>query len=288
MQLDIFEHSRDVFLRNAVIDALRRRDAAASACAIAALATEYADDRLLAPASLLLERLSSPIVGPLAVEVAEGILRETAGAVADAASAVFARDTQAWMAPLWDDLARAIGNLPFDPRREALHAAPLLMRAGKWQEAAARVESIVSWRRLPASLGWMGEARCRIAGLAETWPLLAELAWMAPARARALASRLAQPELDAQLRRFDMEFEGEGTPEDFAWFPAWAPIADSRLAEPLRLAQRCADTPAERAARLVLGLLGLERLGRHAELVEGRRKLRDTHAALFALYMRSR
>lgn len=255
---------------------------------MAALAAEYADDRLLAPASLLLERLRSPIVGPLAVEAAEGILRETEGAVADAASAVFARDAQAWLAPLWDDLARAIGDFPFDPRREALHAAPLLMRAGKWQEVVARVEVIPSWRRQPVPLGWMTEAHCRIAGLAEAWPLLAELAWMSTTRARALVSRLAQPDLDAQVRRFDMEFEGEGTPEDFAWFPAWAPIADARLAEPLRLAQRGADTPAERAARLVLGLLGLERMGRHAEVVEGRRKLRDAHPALFALYMRSR
>ena len=36
---------------------------------------------------------------------------------------------------------------------------------------------------------------------------------------------------------FDADFEGAGTPDDFAWFPAWALIADSRLAECLRLAQ---------------------------------------------------
>jgi hypothetical protein len=38
----------------------------------------------------------------------------------------------------------------------------------------------------------------------------------------------------------------------------------------------------------VLGLLALERQGRHAELVEGRRKLREAHPVLFARYMQNR
>ena len=37
-----------------------------------------------------------------------------------------------------------------------------------------------------------------------------------------------------------------------------------------------------------VGLLALERQGRHAELVEGRRKLREAHPVLFACYMRDR
>lgn len=288
MQLDIFEHSRDVVLRNAVIESLERRDVAGSARAIAALAGEFADDRLLVPATRLLERLRSPIAAPLSIEAAEDIFQETVGTLTHAAGAVFPRDAQAWLAPFWIELAQAIGHFPFDPGRESLHVAPLLLRAGQWSDAVVRAESIPSWRRLPAPLAWMTEARYRIAGLSETWPFFAELAWMSPARARAQVSRLAQPDLEALVRRFDREFEGEGTPEDFAWFPAWALVADPRLAERLRLTQRGADAPPERAARLVLGLLGLERQGRHAELVEGRRKLRDAHLALFAFYMRSR
>jgi hypothetical protein len=35
-------------------------------------------------------------------------------------------------------------------------------------------------------------------------------------------------------------------------------------------------------------LLALERQGRHAEVVENRRRLRDINDALFALYMQSR
>ena len=120
------------------------------------------------------------------------------------------------------------------------------------------------------------------------WPLLAELAWMAPPRAQALVPRLARQELYRLVNCFDGEFEGEGTPEDFAWFPAWALVAGGGLAETLRHAEAGADSRPERCMRIVLEVLALERQGRHAELVEGRRKLREAHPALFARYMQSR
>ena len=53
-------------------------------------------------------------------------------------------------------------------------------------------------------------------------------------------------------------------------------------------AQAVAALAAEYCARLLLGLLLFERQGRHAELVEGRRRLREAHPALFARYMQSR
>jgi hypothetical protein len=163
MQLDIFEHSRDVVLRNAAIDALRARDTGACVQAVAALAAEYGAD-----------------------------------------------------------------------------------------------------------------------------PLLAELAWMAPQRAQVLAPRLELPALDRLVRDFDAGFEGEGTPDDFTWFPAWALIADNRLGECLRLSRGGTNTRSEYCARNVLDLLLFERQGRHAELVEGRRKLREAHPTLFARYMQGR
>ena len=288
MQLDIFEHSRDVVLRNAAIDALHKRDTSACARAVAALAAEYGADPLLPAFGLLCERLRSPIPSPIAREAAIAILRETEGAVATAAHAVFRSAAQTWLSPLWAELAAAIADYPFDSGNETLHAAPLLLRAERWADAVARIESIASWRRQPAPLTFMIEARCRIAGFEAIWPLLAELAWMAPQHAQALAPRLALPELDRLVRDFDAEFEGEGTTEDFTWFPAWALIADGRLAEGLRLTQGGANTQPECCARIVLGLLLLERQGSHNELVEGRRKLRDAHPVLFARYMQDR
>lgn len=288
MQLDIFEHSRDVVLRNAAIDALRERDTGAGAQAVAALAAEYGADPLLPAFSLLCEKLHSPIPKPLAREVAIAILQELDEAVASAANAVFGKDAHAWLSPLWAGLAASIADYPFDSGHESLHEAPLLLRAGHWMEASACIETMASWRRQPAPLAWMIEARCRIAGFDAMMLLLAELAWMAPQRAQVLATRLELPALDRLVRDFDAGFEAEGTPEDFTWFPAWALIADSRLAECLRLSQAGANTRAEYCARIVLDLLLFERQGRHAELVEGRRKLRELHPALFVRYMQGR
>lgn len=287
MQLDIFEHSHDVILRNAVIDALRARDSVASTEAIAALAAEYRGDPLLKAFTILRDRLNLQVTAPLEHGSAARILRMTEDAVV-VAQQVMGVTAGAWLSPLWVELAAAITDYPFDPRKEALHAAPLLLRAERWIEANARIEAIPSWRRLPAPLAWRVEATYRISGLGAVWPLLAELSWMAPGRAAALAPRLADPELNEILRRFDAEFEGEGEPEDFGWFPAWTLIAEPHWAVGLRLAQAGAGTPAERCARQVLGLLVLERQGRHTELIEGRKRLRDLHRPLFDLYMRSR
>jgi hypothetical protein len=288
MQLDIFEHRRDVILRNATIEALRQRDADACTRALAALCSEYPADPLLKAFNLLCEKLRSPISSPLTREIAAALLQESGGTVTTAAHEVFGRTAQAWLAPLWVELAAAITHYPFDSGNEGLHAAPLLLRAGHWADAAARIESMASWRRQPAPLAWMIEARSRIAGFDEVWPLLAELAWMAPQRALTLTPRLELPELVSLVRGFDAEFEGEGAADDFAWFPAWALIIDRRLAVGLRLAQDGSHTPPETCARIVLGLLALERQGRHAELVENRRKLREAHPVLFARYMQDR
>ena len=120
MQLDIFEHSRDVILRNAAIDVLRKRDTGACARAVAALAAEYGADPLLPAFALLCDRLRLPIPNPIVREAAIAILQETEGAVAAAAHAVFGRAAQTWLSPLWAELAAAIG-LPvrFRPRGAA-------------------------------------------------------------------------------------------------------------------------------------------------------------------------
>lgn len=288
MQLDIFEHSRDVVLRNAVIDALRERDTGVCAQAVAALTAEYGADPLLPTFGVLCKKLHSPIPKPIAREVAIAILQELDDAVASAAHAVFGKEAQAWLSPLYAELAAAIADYPFDSGHESLHAAPLLLRAGRWMDASVCIETIASWRRQPAPLAWMIEARCHIAGFDAIMPLLAEFAWMAPQRAQLLAPRLELPALDRLVRNFDAEFEGAGTPDDFTWFPAWALIADNRLAKCLRLSQAGANTRSEYCARIVLDLLLFEGQGRHAELIESRRKLRELHPALFAHYMQGR
>lgn len=90
MQLDIFEHSRDM-MRNSVIDALRDRNAAATARAIGELAAKYADDSMLPAFNLLCERLGLRVTGPLNRASASEVLRATEGTIAAAAQSVFGR-----------------------------------------------------------------------------------------------------------------------------------------------------------------------------------------------------
>lgn len=288
MQLDIFEHSRDVMLRNSVIDALRDRNPAAAARAVGELAAEYPEDSMLPAFNLLRERLALRVIAPLNRASAGEISRATEGTITAAAERVFGSQAEIWLSPLWAELAAATMGLSFDARDEALHAAPFLLRAEKWADACACLESIPSWRRQPAPLAWKIEATARISGIDPLWPLLAELSWMAPRRAEALAERLKMAELTTLVRSFNVEFEGEGTGNDFAWFPAWVLIAHPRLGDRFHGAQAGADTPPERCARLVLNLLAFERQGRHGMLIEGRKKLRDAHRMLFERYMQSR
>ena len=287
MQLDIFEHSRDVMLRNSVIGTLRIRNAAATARAIDELAAEYPGDSMLPVFKLLCDRLSSRVTGPLNRASAGELLRAIEGTIA-AAQRVFGNEAEDWLSPFWVELATATRGLAFDARDEAVHAAPFLLRAGKWAEASACIESIPSWRRKPAPLAWKMEATARMNGMDLLWPLLAELSWMAPRRAEALTERLKLSELTPLVRSFNADFEGEGTANDFAWFPAWVLIVHPGFRDRFQGAQAGANTPSERCARLVLELLGFERQGRHAVLIEGRRKLRDTHRMLFERYMQSR
>ena len=289
MQLDLFEHSRQVTLRNAVIDALKNRDPDAGERAVAALAAEYGADPLLPDMDELCHRLrEKPLPNGFTLTATATLLREIEERCEPAARRVLGAAADAWLAPLWRALARVAADFPFDPQAETLHAAPLFMRARDWEAAVASVEVIPSWRRRPAPLGWMIEAHFRVDGLDAVWPMIAELAWMAPQRTRRLLPQLSDPLLARQTRRFENEFDGSDAQDGFAWFPAWLLIEDGRLAARLTLAEAGSATAPEKCARLVMTLLALERAGRHVELIENRRRLRDVNNALFAMYMQSR
>ena len=87
---------------------------------------------------------------------------------------------------------------------------------------------------------------------------------------------------------FDANFEGQGEVRDLAWFPAWVLTEKPVLARQLGEAQRCLHTAPEQAMRLMLELLGLERQGRHHDVVARRKALRDAHPSLYAAYMKTR
>ena len=70
-QLDIFADSRDVMLRNDVLERLQRRDARAARTALEMLVAEYPDDGALAAMSVLVGELErAPTAPPFADHVA--------------------------------------------------------------------------------------------------------------------------------------------------------------------------------------------------------------------------
>lgn len=290
MQLDIFEHSREVMLRNDAVHALERRDAQAAGAACERLAQESPLDDSLPALRLLADaiRPADPSAFPdhRALKEQQQVLLE---AVAPAALQVFGRNAAApWLAPLWQDLAQRAALLPFRPEHGDLHAAPLWLRAGLWDAAAEAAAAIESWRKIPLPLSWMVQARLHLHGLQPTWPMLAELAWLAPRRLAEVAAACPDPQLPQWVLRFEAAFEGAGDESDLVWLPAWLLTQRPSLAAQLGGAQASRHQPPEQAMRLLVELLGLERQGRHHDIVARRKVLRDLSAELYGAYMKTR
>jgi hypothetical protein len=291
MQLDLFTDSRDVLLRNDTIAALRVRNTSAAHAAYAKLAFEYPCDRFLHPLATLLDSLDTSTSAltdvQTDVQTATTALERMQLHQAAALQLFGANEAQSWLTPLWRGLAERVASLPFSAESPSVYSAAIWLQARDWAAAEVAVGAIPAWRRHPQSLAWMAEARHASHGLAVAWPLLVELAWLAPTRLVQLVPRLNTPVLSHLLHAFQRDFDAEKD-SDLAWFPAWALVAEPGLAHVLRPSEATRGTPPERAFQLMLQLLDLERQGRHADLVECRKRLRDLHAELFNCYMSTR
>ena len=290
MQLDIFDHSRDVMLRNDVLDALKHFDAAAAHAAWHRLDQAYPSDGTLAPSAKLIDVLEQRTDARFADhEAAHEAVRGLTTSVLPAARLLFGGAGGAeWLLPLWRLAAQRASHLPFRAPQAEEHAAALWLQARDWRAAADSVARIESWRRIPAPLGWMAQARYRIDGLDVVWPLLAELAWLAPARFGAVEQALGDPLVDKLRKQFDASFEGSGDSTDLAWFPAWLLTQSSGLARLLGAAQPSGGSEPEQAMRVLVEIIGLERQGRQHEVIGHRRRLRGLHEALYCAYMSTR
>jgi hypothetical protein len=290
MQLDIFADSRDVMLRNDVLDALQRRHAAAARQAWQRMADEYPGDDTLIALSMLVGELEGAATAYFtdhqALDAARRALSED---VEPAAVRLFGESAaRAWLKPCWRALAQRGTPLTFHADDSDNHAAPLWLRAGDWAAATEAIEQIESWRRIPTPLMWMAHARYCSDGLGAAWPLLTELAWLSPGRFTSRVAELRDPPLDALRRKFDAQFEGAGQTADLAWFPAWVLVEKAALASRIREAQPSRHTSPERATRLLLQILDLERRGSQHDLVERRKALRDLHVGLYTAYLKTR
>jgi hypothetical protein len=287
-QLDLFMDGRDTLLQNDVIAALRARDAAVGRQALAVFAAEFPQHELLAPLTTLLATLDTPVPRFADHDGVAAALHTMNTGVAPAAHTVFGhKDAAAWLAPLWLSLAAAAAALPFNAAKPNTHVAYLLLQSGDGAAAEAAIAGIASWRRMPVTLAWMAAARFHQGGLERAWPLLLELAWIDTRTFSRLAPELPAPALHKLLSDFALAIEDDNDP-DPAWFAAWLLITKPAMSEVMRETQTCNNQAPEKTARLIVDLLILEKQGRHADLVAQRKRLRDLHTGLYAIYMASR
>jgi hypothetical protein len=290
MQLDIFEHSRDVMLRNDVVHALEQRDATLAQSSWQALFAECPNDPSLPSLLVLIEAMEAS--GQAAFRDYDELHRARQMAdshIQQAALRTFGeKNAAAWLRPLWRDLAQRAAPLAFRSDHGEDHTAALWLRAGDWKAAVDAVDAIESWRRIPAPLAWMAQAHQRLYGLQPAWALLAELAWLSPRRFDELVREAGDPVLEQLVRSFEANFEGAGDVDDLAWFPAWVLTDRPALAVHLAPAQMSRHSPPEQAMRVLIELLGLERQGRHYDIIPRRKTLRDLHPSLYEAYMKTR
>lgn len=289
MQLDLFNHSHSVALRNDVCLALDQGQAVAARTAWQTLKQHAPHDDCLNALEVLIAALEQHVPAAFHdhddLRVACCVLTQT---LAPAAQTCLGQQSNAWLRVQWQDLARRAASLPYRTDRPDDHAAAAWLHAGDWPACAESVASIASWRRIPAPLSWMLQARLKTQGLLANWGLLAELAWLSPLRLQTVIEQSDDPILLTLVAKFELNFDGTGDARDLVWFPAWVLTERPALASALTQAQAGQHSAPEQALRVMLVLLGLERQGRQRDLVEARRTLRELSQTLYAAYIATR
>lgn len=292
-QLDLFEDSAERMLFNDLADALSHDHAGQAHERLQRLADGFPSHPLLAEARLLIDQIGQEHPAGVAAD-ADTLLAARAllqGPVSQAARDVLGADEAArWLPRRWMTLAQAAAALPYRREQGDAHAAALYLAGGHWAQAADAARGIESWRRIPTPLAWVAAATAQGQGLDIAWPLLAELCWLAPLRACELLQSLPDRRLPRWLQGLEtaLDLDLRSTPQACAWLPAWLLVDEPRCLQPLSQAQAVGDSDAERAMRLLAGLLRLEREGRQAERLERRRQLQQLQPQLFAAYMKTR
>lgn len=290
MQLDIFTHSRDVMLRNDVVDALKQHDELALGTALKKLMVEFPDDGLHHDGDLLYRWLHTAQHIPSRLDVEQATYWQHAlqHDITPVAQRVLSLYADQWLQPYWRQLAAAMQSIAFNSHHDSVHAVPIWLRLADWTSAQTGIAEIPAWRHQATPLAWMIMTLIGAAQIDAMWPLLAELCWLAPQRAQQVVVEVKYAPLISLIQRFDAAMDDTDDGTQWRWFPAWALITMPGLQVSLRHAQADNQRDDEQALHTLLALFSYERQGRHENLIAERKKLRALHAGLFALYMASR
>jgi hypothetical protein len=200
------------------------------------------------------------------------------------------------LAPLWQQLADALGSRTFSIGEPNLHRSFALIQAQDWPGAGDAVQREPQWW-LHAPLCLRLAQSCfyqqRRSDALTAW---FHLCWRAPAEAADALDNRRQPDtgIGALWRRF-VDCEEELSPRDVALesaltaaeFPAWLLLREPGLNLQLAVDLAVGNTPAEKAYRTVHRWIDARRANRTADELALRKMLQADHPVLFCHLKRS-
>lgn len=289
-QLDLFVHSRVVVLANDIIAALLARDAVRAAECLDRFRAEEPGHRVRKALETLCHMLAEwPLPSANPAEIAEAIRRLEADTHPAALAAIGDKAAQ-FMRPFWCDLAQAAKPHAYDAAFPQSYSAPLHLRGGDAEAAAAAALAVARHDDNVDALNWLAVARYRIDGLAACRIPLMRLALLGPERLPEALSEIDDPLLNREWRAFhaachwlDPENQTVG-----AWFPAWHLVEHPGIRIDCGDSKTLPATPAARTFVTITRLLDLEKHGYSTALVSARSRLRDLDPDMFAFYMARR
>ena len=215
-QLALFIDSAQTAAVNALLDALIARDAGQARQALERLVGIDRDHGQRFHASKLISALEAPTLEGSAqgLELLERMEREWV----PAAAILLGARRRDFLAPLWRDIARALGPAPFDPSRPERHATRAYREGLDWEHLRQSVLAVPGYATQPVLLARLAEAHWRLhdrANAIESWFALCHLAPEVFERVIAAADFPDWALRTAWRIALEQEFEPEMTPSGF-------------------------------------------------------------------------
>jgi hypothetical protein len=289
-QLDLFFDNPVVVLTNGIVRSLTARNQGETQRQLDRLyaqAPNHAElaafDRLLAA----LRHLDSPIDDPR--QELEFLLDIT-----PAAKRLLGWESRDLLAPLWRQLADALGSQAYSIAEPNLHSSFALVQAQDWSAASEAVRGEPQWwLHVPLCLRLAQSSfyQQRRSDALQAW---FHVCWRAPDEAAAALDNRRQPDtgISALWRRF-LDSEEELTPGlspasgaaepvlTAADFPAWLLLREPGLNRQLGIDVALGDTPPEEAYRIVHRWIDARRGNRGEDELALRKTLQAHNPAMF-------
>ena len=278
-QLDLFMDSAGTVAVNALLDALRARDAGKAGRELRHLAGLDPGHAHRAHAAALVEALEAPDPEDpgQGFERLDRLEREWL----PAASALLGAGGRDFLAPLWRGVGQALEPACFDPRRPRRHASWAYRQGLDWESLERSVRAVQGHETEPVLLARLAEAQWWLRNRTKAIEHWFALCRLAPGEFEKRVEAADFPDWAVgrawRLAR-EQDLEPEMSPR---WFPAWMLLEDAGLARVLAPC-RGEDAP-DRAFDVMIALLAHPGLDERS--IALRRELQAVHPGLLASYL---